>query len=467
MDGSDRENRGVDEWVDSVSAEVARYLVAYPETEYIDGFTFDLCGAPMGKRCLVSEAGKIYSDGLALCAAALLLDAGGNTCDPMGFGVSDGDPDAVAWPVFGTLGPIPWSNGQGAQVLLEMRYPNTDRALPYDPRQILRSVVARFESLAMIPVVAIELEFYLVDLARGDHGEPLPVKSPVHARRATRTQVYSIEALEEYSGVLNAITEACRQQGVPAYIASGEFAPGQFEINVRHVSDAVLAADHACLLKRTVRAVARQFGMDATFLSKPFADHSGSGLHVHMSFLNNDGVNIFDKRIDADERLIRQAIAGLQTGMAESMAIFAPNFNAFRRFIPGQFVPVTKDWGYDNRSVAFRIPSGRGQSRRIEHRVAGADANPYLVLASVLASVHHGLTHELAPMSAPFVGNASVTVDPALPLTLWDALGALSQADLLDDYFGASNVTIYKTVKQNEMHALLSVPSPREYDWYL
>ncbi|MEC9265559.1 MAG: glutamine synthetase family protein [Pseudomonadota bacterium] len=447
--------------------EIKRYLQDHPETKYIDGLLFDMCGFALGKRYPIRDAAKLYEDGLTMCAAVTLLDATGNTSDPKGFGVSDGDPDALAFPIPGTLSTVPWAAEPTAQVLMSMRRPGSGDIVPFEPRQVLQRVADRFEELKLTPVVALELEFYLIDLERDAEGGPLPVRSPATGRRMDSKKVYSMDTLDEFSGVLGAITDACAAQGVPASVASTEFAPGQFELNLNHVADPIQAADHACLLRRCVKSVARQHGMDATFLSKPYAEESGSGLHIHISFLDSDGQNIFDESVDSQETRMRHAMAGLQATMGQSMAFFAPNLNAFRRFEPNLFVPVTTDWGYDNRSVAFRIPSGRGPAKRIEHRVAGADANPYLTLACVLAGLHHGLSRELEPVSPPRDGNAGEEVDPALPLTIWRALDALPEAKILKEYLGADYVDIYHTVKSNEFLDLLSAPLPREMQWYL
>lgn len=447
--------------------EVAAFLKQNPDIRYVDGIMFDLCGLPLGKRYPVQDLEKLYDVGLTMCASVTLLDASGNTSDPLGYGVSDGDPDAVALPVPGTLSRVPWAKTPTAQVLVDMVHPGSRDPIPFNPREILRRVAGRFQELALTPVIALELEFYLIDLNRSADGEPLPVPSPLTGRPVTGKRVYSTETLEEFDTVLTEISDACAMQGVPATVVSTEFAPGQFEVNLNHVTDPVQAADHACLLRRTVRAVARANGMDATFLSKPFADESGSGLHVHSSFLNDDGQNIFHDELDDGERRIRAAIAGMQVCMFQSMAVFAPNLNAFRRFAPDLFVPVTTDWGYDNRSLAFRIPSARGQGKRIEHRVAGADANPYLALACVLAAAHHGLSNDLSPTSPPNLGNAGEQVDPQMPLTVWDSLAALKEAPILEAYLGRDYLEMYRTVKENEFADLLGTPLPREFEWYL
>lgn len=452
----------------SSQREFSAFMERYPDIRAVDAFVFDLCGRPVGKRYPIAEAEKLFGDnGMAMCGAISLLDASGNTSDPMGYGISDGDPDAACRPIPGTLAPVPWASTPLAQVMLHMADPVGGAPVWFQPRQVLKRVVDRFQAVNLTPVVAVELEFFLIDRDRSGEGGPLPPRSPRTGRRESSISVYGMDILEEYAPVLNALTEACEAQGIPATVMSGEFAPGQFELNLRHVADPVQAADHACLLRRAVLGTARAHGLDVTFLSKPFPDHSGSGLHVHMSFQSEDGMNVFDDALDIEEKSLRHVMAGLAAAMPESMAFLAPNLNAFRRFKPDNFVPVTRDWGYDNRSLAFRVPSGRGQAKRIEHRVAGADANPYLALACVLAGAHHGLSNALEPSTPPGEGNVGAEIDPNLPLTPWKAFEALEAAPILSDYLGAEYVAMYKTVKENEFLDLLDAPLPREFDWYL
>ncbi|MEQ8604086.1 MAG: glutamine synthetase family protein [Marivibrio sp.] len=452
----------------SPDEEIRAFLAAHPDTKTIEAFIFDLCGVAMGKRYPVEDLAALYSDGLQMCAAACLLDVTGNSADPLGHGFSDGDPDADAIAIPGTLKPVPWARRPTGQVMLRLVRPEVARTpVWFEPREILSRLVQRFETdLSLKPVAAVELEFFLIDPRRTEDGSPQPPLSPVTGKPHTANQVYGMGKLEEFDSVLAAIEEACAAQGVPATAASAEYAPGQFELNLRHVSDAVLAADHACLLRRIVKSVARSEGYDATFMSKPYPDQSGSGLHVHLSLEDESGANVFDETRDPDETVLRRAVAGLQATMGEAVALFAPNLNAYRRFEPDQFTPVTKDWGYDNRSVAFRIPSGRGPARRIEHRVAGAEANPYLVMAAVIAGVRHGIERELSP-SEPATGNAGAAMDESLPLTLWRALEALERAEILPSLIGADYLKAYHAVKSAEFADFMSAPSPREYDWYL
>ena len=210
-------------------------------------------------------------------------------------------------------------------------------------------------------------------------------------------------------------THAAQVQSLPLDTALKECAPGQFEINLIHCEDALLAADSAVLLKRLIKGVAQKHGLEATFMAKPYGEEAGSGAHVHISLLDQQGRNIFssDDNDPLGTQALKQAVAGVLELMPASMAVLAPNLNSFRRFQPGLYVPMAPSWGYDNRSVAVRIPSGPNAARRIEHRVAGADVNAYLLLATLLGSVLHGLDSTSAP-PPPIVGNAYTQLEPTL-----------------------------------------------------
>ncbi|MEZ5911488.1 MAG: glutamine synthetase family protein [Paracoccaceae bacterium] len=395
-----------------------------------------------------------------------LVDVLGNTADPMGHGFSDGDPDGLARALAGRLAPIPWSGGRGAQVLCQMCDAGTGQSFWYEPRQVLAQVLDRFASLGLVPVIALELEFYLIDRERGAAGAPIPPASPVHGRRESRGQVLSLAKLDEFAPVLDAMQDAARAQGLPVTTMISEYGAGQFEINLAHQTDPLLAADHAALLRRAIQGAARAAGYDATFLSKPFADQSGNGLHLHLSLQDGRG-NIFDPARDSGAAMLGHAIAGLQATMHEAMAIFAPNLNVYRRFKPDEFTPVTRDWGENNRSVAFRLPvSPDGAGRRLEHRISGAEANPYLATAAVLAGVLHGIEARLEPTAA-HGGNAGAELAADLPLTMWRALDALRGATILPDYLGADYLALYAEVKQAEFDAFMDHVSAREFEWYL
>ena len=446
-------------------SELESFLEEHPATAHLDAFIIDLCGNAIGKRLPRSQAESLFITGTPTCAAMPLVDVLGNTADPMGHGFSDGDPDAFARPVAGMLAPVPWNGPAHAQVLCELAHATSGEPFWYDPRHILRGVVDRFAELGLTPVVAVELEFYLLQAARSESGAPLPAASPRSGATETQGKVLSLDKLDEFSGVLAAMEASCAAQGIPTTTMISEYGAGQFEINLAHQDDPVRAADHAALLRRVVQAVARSEGMNASFMSKPFADQSGSGLHIHLSLGDASGGNAFANGSRGDA-LLGQAVAGLQATMAEAMAIFAPNINVYRRFKPDEFVPVTRDWGENNRSVAFRLPIGEGRNRRLEHRVAGAEANPYLVMAAVLAGVHYGISHGLNP-GDKHAGNAGAEVDASLPLTPWDAIRAIEAAEILPHYLGARYPKIYAEVKQAEFDAFMADTFKREFDWYL
>lgn len=445
--------------------ELASYLAQHPGTRFVDALLFDLCGTAIGKRLPVRDAAKLWSSGAAFCAGITTLDALGACWDVNGIGFSDGDPDATSYPLPGTLVPVPWQEGV-AQVQIAPAAPEGSDGWWFDPRRILERVVARFSELKLTPVVACELEFYLVDPTRDESGRIHPAR-PARAGRAPEApRVLAFDKLDEFGAILAEIDAACQAQGVPAGAATAEYGGAQFEVNLDHLADPVRACDHALMLRRIVKGVAQKHGLDATFLSKPFTDQSGSGLHIHMSLADADGRNIFDERNPQGDRMLGHAIAGLQATSADAMAIFAPNLNAYRRFGPNLFVPVNTSWGFNNRSVAFRVPMGGGQARRIEHRFAGADANPYLVMAAMLAGVHHGLVNGLEA-TAPSTGNAGEEVDPDLPMRLWTALDRIEGSVILADYFGPRYPTAYAAIKRSELDAFLADVLPREYDWYL
>ncbi len=447
-----------------VSKEVAAFLEHNPDITHLDTVLVDLCGQAYGKRLPRSHIAKLYENGTPVCAAMSLVDVLGNTADPMGHGFSDGDPDAIVRPVPGRLVRAPWAPGL-AQVLCAPQDAVTGKPLWYDPRTVLKRVVERFGDLNLTPVTAVELEFYFISPDRHENGVPQPAASPRNGRPEAAGKVLSLDKMDEFGPVIGAIEASCKAQNLPTSTMISEYGPGQFEINLEHCEDPVKACDDAVLLRRCITSVARANGLDATFMSVPFAGQSGSGMHIHASLADETG-NMFDPAHKDSDAELSASIAGLRDIHAEAMAIFAPNLNVYRRYIADNFTPVTTDWGENNRSVAFRIPSGPASARRIEHRAAGAEANPYLVMAAVLAGIHHGLTNRLNA-GKKSSGNVGAEVDEQLPLNLWRALEAIRGAKILPDYFGTDYCRIYAEVKQAEFSAFMETISKQEYDWYL
>ena len=443
----------LDEW--------RRFLNANPDIEAIDAFVIDVNGNTLGKRLPASDATMLYQDGVQFSACALVADCRGRGHDPAGIGKSDGDPDGTAKPMPGTLVRVPWTATPTAQVQCHMVDVGAGRDLWYDPRMVLARVVSDCQAAGLRPVVACELEFYLIDPRRGADGRisvgALPGRTP--PRRAANL---SVEAVEESSEFLTRVTAAAAAQQLPVCGCVAEYGIGQYEVNLRHIADPVRAADQAVLLKRLVKGVARELGVEATFMAKPFSREPGNGLHVHVSLVDAAGRNRFGA---ADgERLLRQAIAGMQALMYDSLALFAPNFNSQRRYL-GLFVPTTRDWANNNRSVAFRVPAAHGEARRIEHRVAGADASPHLTLAAILAGALHGIGERLEP-TAPLDGRASSGGDPDFPADLLMALARLESSPTLVRYISAEFLHVYAELKRGEYSELIEDVFGREYDYY-
>jgi len=223
-----------------------------------------------------------------------------------------------------------------------------------------------------------------------------------------------VTELEEFAPFVDELYGAARIMGLPAETLISEYAPGQLEVVLRHRPDALQAADEAIQWKRLVRGIASKHGLLATFMAKPYVNRAGSGFHIHASLADDKGRNLFAAENPEGTPLLRQAIAGLLATIGEGMGVFAPNANSYRRFQATSYAPIARTWGVNNRSVALRIPTGGPETRHLEHRVAGADANPYLAIAAVLAGMHKGIVEKLDPGPA-IAGNGYAQAAADLP----------------------------------------------------
>lgn len=447
--------------------ELERFLKRYPQTEDIDVFVHDMNGFLRGKRFPVSEARKLWESGVEMPRCLLFLDPTGDDLDPGGRSEAIGDPDGTASPIPGRLAPVPWAAHPRAQVLLQMHDPENGGPSKFCPRAALTCTLARLRKFGVTPMVAVELEFYLLDPKRDAGGAPLPPKNPKTGHAESSKQPYSMDDLDAYAAFIRRTASHAKAQGIPASAAITEYSPGQFEINLKHQPDAVAACDNAVLLKRCIKGTARELGYDATFMSKPFLNAAGSGMHVHVSLIDDHGRNLFGETGTKGGQLLRHAIGGLQATMAESMAIFGANPNASRRYVRGHNVPMSTSWAHNNRSVAFRIPAGGPKARRIEHRVAGADANPYLAMAAILAGIAHGIEQKLDCGTEAVGGDPMRETDPNIPFKFPAALKRLAQAKILPQYIEPECLGLYVDLRRAELEKFYDVISPREYDWYL
>ena len=446
--------------------ELDAYLEAHPETRFMEPLIADMNGILRGKRVGVEELGKAFKNGVNMCASTTILDTLGNTFDSVPYGLDDGDPDAKAFAVPGSLAPVPWATLPTAQVLLEMV--NLD-GTPYDndPRNVLRRAMQPLLDLGLKPVLATELEFYLVEYD-GERFQPRMPRIPGSDLPQRGMQYSVLDDLYEVDDFLTDLVEICAAQNIPAGAALAEYSPGQYEVNLHHVDDPVLACDHAVLLKRAIKAAARKNGLAATFMAKPFTDTAGSGMHIHVSMLDQDGNNIFaGKSKDGPfSDQLRHAIGGLGDTMVESMAIFAPNANSYRRHSPGNFVPASPNWGPNHRGVALRIPLSSPANRRLEHRVAGADSNPYFVVAAVLAGIHHGISQQCEPRPMT-PERAKLDYAAEIPIRWPHALDAFDAATILPRYIGKDYHELYsKCRREEETHYNAEVPI-KDFEWFM
>jgi len=451
----------------SARDELAAFLAAHPGLRFIDLLLHDLNGVDRGKRIDVGNAPGTFANGLLLPGSMFAIDVPGETVQETGFGFDEGDADRPCLPVSGTLVQVPWLDHGVAQAQISM-HERDGRPFAGDPRHALVRMLQRFEPLGLTPVVAIELEFYFVDRQLTHEGLPQPPRAPLTGRREYRTQINSMLDLDEYSAVLAAIDSACHAQQVPSTMALAEYGAGQFEVNLQHGEDALRVCDEAMRFRRIVKCVARHHGMDATFLSKPYADMAGSGLHLHVSLNDAQGRNVFASDAPLGSTSMQHAAAGLLATMAEGMAIFAPLANSWRRLRPAAYVPLTADWSVNNRGAALRVPVSDAANRRLEHRVAGAEANPYLVTTWILGGILKGLTERQLPR-APLEGNAydSHAGGEALPRYWPVALERFGRSEFAREVLGISLHRLYSMVKRHELDEFSAMVTPQECAIYL
>lgn len=436
-------------------------------TEF-DFFITDLNGNLRGKRMPASAMEKVIKEGIKLPRSVIGFDFWGADVLDNGLVFETGDSDGVCLPVNDTAIPVPWAESPREQ-MLAMMFNADGTAFEADPRQVLKRVVDRFKARGLRPVMATELEFYLMDAESETNQRPIPpVLADGSGRRLSNTEGYAIEEMDGFSAFFADIREACRIQGIEADTIIAEMGPGQFEINLNHVDDPLSAADQAVLFKRLVRGVSRRHNYAATFMAKPYADQSGNGFHVHFSLLDEAGQNVFNDGTEQGSKMMKQAVAGMMQTMPDTMLTLAPNLNSYRRFMPGAHAPTIASWGYENRTVALRIPESPCVARRIEHRVAGADANPYLVLASVLAGALYGIENGLEP-GDPVEGDAYSGGDEAMVLpNQWDqATSAFENSQVLGEYLGEEFQRVFSAAKRQEQRLLSERITDVEYEAYL
>lgn len=438
------------------------WLRKNPQVRTIRVAAADLNGQPRGKRVPTRFADKVVEDGTRFPVSVLNLDIWGEDIDDSPLVFETGDRDGVLKPTERGFLPMPWLEAPTALLPIWM-FREDGRPYEGDPRHALRAVLDRYKAKGLTPVVAVELEFYLID----DSGRSLQV--PVSERSGKRrkgAETMSIRALDSFDKFFTDLYDACEEMDIPADTAISEAGLGQFEINLMHGDDALRAADDAWLFKMLVKGLARRYGFAASFMAKPYEDYAGSGLHTHFSVLDSDGTNIFDDGTDRGSDQMRHAVAGCLNAMADSALIFAPHANSYDRLVPEAHAPTGICWAYENRTAAVRIPSGDPRARRIEHRVAGGDVNPYLMLAAILGAAMNGIEDGAAPPE-PITGNAYALDLSRMP-TQWDAaIDAFEASDTIKRIFAPELIRNLLLTKRQEAHYMQELSETERVEIYL
>jgi glutamine synthetase len=423
----------------------------------------DLTGVARGK---ILPREKFTEDrGMRLPQAVVAMGVTGEFPDegPYYDIISPNDLDMHLRPDPSTVRIVPWAVDPTAQVIHDC-YDRHGVIVPYAPRSVLRHVCDLFEAEAWDPVVAPELEFYLVDR---NTDPDIPLKPPIgrSGRAETSRQAYSIDAVNEFDPLFEDVYAYCEQMELNVDTLIHEIGAGQMEINFFHAHPLGLA-DEVFFFKRTVREAAMRHDMFATFMAKPIAGEPGSAMHVHQSILSKDTrLNIFSKEDGTPSPEFYWYIGGLQRYMPSAMALFAPYVNSYRRLVRSHAAPINMQWGTDNRTVGIRAPLAAAASRRIENRVIGADANPYVALSATLACGYLGIKQRIEP--SPECKGDAYLGDYQLPRSLEEALSLLREETALHDVLGKEFVTVYAEIKEIEHAEFMKVISPWEREHLL
>ena len=438
------------------------WLRKNPEVRTIRVAAADLNGQPRGKRVPVRFADTVVENGTRYPMSVLNLDIWGEDIEDSPLVFESGDVDGVLRPTERGFMPMPWLESASAILPIWMFREN---GTPYegDPRHALSRIVKRYKELGLTPVCAVELEFFLID----DSGKTLQVPtSPRSGKRRKAAEIMSIRALDAFDTFFTDLYDACEAMDIPADTAISESGLGQFEINLMHTDDALRAADDAWLFKMLLKGMARHHGFAASFMAKPYPEYSGNGLHTHFSVIDKDGVNVFDNGGPEGSELLKNAVAGCLAAMRDSTLLFAPHSNSYERLIPEAHAPTAICWAYENRTSALRIPSGSHKARRIEHRVAGGDVNPYLMLAGILGAALIGIEEKMTP-PAPITGNAYSLELPQLCDTWQEAIDTFETSEFIAKIFPKELIRNFVMTKRQELRYMEDLTPEEKTEIYL
>ncbi|HEX7417971.1 MAG TPA: glutamine synthetase family protein, partial [Steroidobacteraceae bacterium] len=421
----------------------------------------DMAGIARGK---IMPAAKFAEDeGMRLPESIFLQTVTGDYPVDTSSAMSPAEIDIVLKADPKSVRTVPWAAEPTAQVIHDCYY-SDGRRVNMAPRALLRNILELYAQRGWEPVIAPELEFYLVEPnADADY----QLKPPVgrSGRSEPGRQSYSIAAVNEFDPLFDDMYAFCEAQEIEIDTLIHEDGPAQMEINLIH-GNALDLADQAFLFKRTAREAALRHKMYATFMAKPHAKEPGSAMHIHQSVVDRKTrKNVFSNPDGSPSQLFFAHIGGLQRYIPAAMSLFAPNVNSYRRITRQQLAPINVQWGYDNRTAGLRVPVSSAESRRVENRVGGADANPYIAIATSLACGYLGMIEGLQP-SDPITGSAH-DLPFALPRSLDEALRRLRECEPLVQLLGDAFVSAFTIVKEAEYEVFLQVISSWEREHLL
>ncbi len=448
-------------------AEAEEFLATHPEIEAIDIVLHDSNGIGRGKIIRRHELPSLYKSGRHMPISILGLDICGEDVHETGLIWDKGDGDLRAWPIPGTLKPLHNTTPPRAEVLMSL-YELEGRPMTSDPRHALMRQAELYASRGLKPAGAFELEFFLLAKDRGPDGKVRPAADVLDGRESHKTEVYSVDHLHGMLPLFSDIYAGAAKAGITAETMISEYAPGQYELTLHYREDVLQAADDLIRLKRIVRQQARAHGVVACFMAKPIEDYAGSGMHFHVSLMNEENQNVFaEKPGEGWTTTLLHALGGLRETMAESMLVFAPHLNSWRRFANQSYAPVSTNWGVNNRSVALRVPAGDLRARRIEHRPSGVDANPYLVATTVLAGILHGIDNRFDPGPETTGNGYEDDAASKMPRDWGAAIRAAVESSFLKSALGEDMHRTFTAVKAAELARVARTISEVDFDLYL
>ncbi|MBW6505543.1 MAG: glutamine synthetase family protein [Rhodobacteraceae bacterium] len=446
------------DWMDKLP-QAARDYIGDRRPDEVECIVPDIAGVARGKAMPASKFA--HQKHFYLPNSIFLQTITGEWADnPTG---SFTEPDMVLVPDFSTATAAPWTADVTLQVIHDVLDQN-GVPVPIAPRNVLKRIVALFKAEGWRPVVAPEMEFFLV--ARNTDPN-MPVIPPMgrSGRRAAAKQAYSLSAVDEYGKVIDDIYDFAEAQGFEIDGILQEGGAAQVEINLAH-GDPIELADQIFYFKRLIREAALRHDCFATFMAKPIEGEPGSAMHIHQSVVDiKTGKNIFSDDEGRETIAFHHFIGGMQRHLPAAIALLAPYVNSFRRYVPDFAAPINLEWGRDNRTTGLRVPISGAESRRLENRLAGMDCNPYLGLAASLACGFLGLKEQQMPRPE-WVGDAYIAQED-FPFNLGDALDLMSESQPMRDVMGTEFIDVYESVKRNEYKEFLQVISPWEREHLL